>query len=140
MADPIIYIDHSKIRPGRLNDVKEAILRLVDFIDAREPQLLFYGFSVDEEAQRMTVLAVHPDAASVEYHMDVGGAAFRSFAELIEMQAIEVYGDPSQRMLEQLEQKAKDLGEQGTVRVGRLQAGFSRLAAPADDHAADLRR
>lgn len=127
MPEPVVYIDRSRIRPGRLREVQRAVAELVEFIESREPQLLYYGFHIDEEAERMTVVAIHPDAASVEYHMDVGAAAFRSFADLIEMEAIEVYGEPSDRMLEQLEQKAHDLGEHGNVRVERLHAGFSRL-------------
>lgn len=127
MSEPIVYIDRSNIRPGKLDEVERKVVELVDFIDEREPQLLFYGFYIDEEASRMTVVAIHPDAASVERHMDVGGEAFRDFADLIEMEGIGVYGEPSARMLEQLEDKARDLGEQGSVSVGKLHAGFTRL-------------
>lgn len=131
MSEPIVYIDRSRIRPGRLGELKEAIDELVGFIEEREPQLLSYGFYLDEEASRMTVVAVHPDAASVEFHMEVGASAFRGFADLIEMEAIEIYGDPSERVLEQLRDKADALGEQGRVVVDRLHAGFARLGAPA---------
>jgi hypothetical protein len=131
MSEPIIYIDRSRIRPGKLEQVKKRIAELVDFIDEREPQLLFYGFYVDEGSARMTVVAVHPDAASVELHMDVGALAFRRFADLIEMDGIEVYGEASDRMFEQLQQKARDLGEDGSVRIDQLNAGFSRIAGAA---------
>lgn len=129
MSEPIVYIDRSTIEPGKLEDVKRKIVELVDFIDEREKQLLFYGFYIDEASSRMTVVAVHPDAASVERHMDVGREAFRAFADMIEMDAIEVYGEPSDRMLDQLEAKARDLGERGRVSVDTLHAGFSRIAA-----------
>lgn len=134
MAEPIVYIDRSRIRPGKLEEVRDGVTELVQFIEGREPQLLFYGFYIDADASRMTVVAVHPDAASVEHHMHVGAAAFRRFADLIEMEAIEIYGEPSERMLEQLKQKAEDLGDQGSVRVDRLHAGFTRMAAPARTH------
>lgn len=132
MSEPIVYIDRSTIRPGRLRDLKRKIDDLVEFIDEREKQLLFYGFYLDEVASRMTVVAVHPDAASVELHMEVGGEAFRGFADLIDMEGIEVYGEPSDRMLEQLESKARDLGDRGSVSVGTLHAGFTRIAATTD--------
>lgn len=131
MSGPIVYIDRSRIRPGRLGELQEAIDELVGFIEAREPQLLSYGFYLDEEASRMTVVAVHPDAASVEFHMEVGASAFRGFSDLIEMEAIEIYGEPSERMLEQLRDKADALGDEGRVVVDRLHAGFARLGAPA---------
>lgn len=128
MSQPIVYIDRSRIRPGKLEELKPAVDELVEFIRAREPQLLSYGFYLDEEESRMTVVAVHPDAASVELHMEVGGEAFRGFADLIEMEGIEVYGEPTDRMVELLEQKATALGEAGRVVVDRQHAGFARLA------------
>lgn len=128
MTEPILYIDRSRIKPGRLDDVKRKTAELTEFIEQREGRLLFYGFSIDEETHRMTVLAIHPDADSVELHMDVGAEAFREFADLLEMEAIEVYGRPSSRVLEQLDGKARDLGGAGSVTVGTLHAGFSRLA------------
>lgn len=131
MSDPIVYIDRSHVRPGKLGEVKDAIDDLVPFIEEREPQLLSYGFHLDEEASRMTVVAVHPDAASVELHMEVGGSAFRDFADLIEMEAIEVYGEPSDRMMQQLQEKAEALGEHGRVVVHRRHGGFNRLPARA---------
>ena len=131
MSDPIVYLDRSRVRPGKLAELRRAIDDLVGFIEEQEPQLLSYGFHLDEDASRMTVVAVHPDAASVERHMEVGGEAFRGFAELIEMEGIEVYGEPTDHMLEQLRQKAAALGESGRVVVDRQYAGFSRLDAPA---------
>ena len=131
MSEPIVYIDRSKIRPGKLKPLKQAIDDLVEFIEAREPQLISYGFYLDEEAGRMTVVAVHPDTVSVEFHMDIGASAFASFSKFIEMEAIEVYGDASDRMREQLQRKAETLGEHGRVSVQPLHSGFARVGTPA---------
>lgn len=129
MAAPIVYIDRSRIRPGKLGELEDAIDELVAFIREQEPQLLYYGFHLDEEAGRMAVVAVHPDAASVEHHMEVGGPAFKGFAHLIEMEGIEVYGEASERMLEQLRDKAAALGDDERVTVRHRYAGFERLGA-----------
>lgn len=83
MSGPIVYIDRSEIREGRLEELREAIDELVEFVDTREPQLISYGFYLDEEAGRMTVVAIHPDSASLELHMEVGGPQFRKFKDLI---------------------------------------------------------
>lgn len=63
--------------------------------------------------------------------MEVGGPAFRGFADLIEMDGIEVYGATSDRMLQLLRDKAATLGEHGSVVVGDLHAGFARIGPPA---------
>lgn len=136
MAEPIVYIDRSRIREGRLAELEQAIDELVEFIDAREPQLLYYGFFVDEQASRMTVVAVHPDSASLGLHLDVGGEAFRGFADLIEMEGIEVYGEPSDDVLERVRAKAEALGDAGRVVVEPRRAGFERLGVGAPDRTA----
>jgi hypothetical protein len=126
-SEPIVYIDHSNFREGSLEELKAGVRRLVDFIDAREPQLISYGFYIDEASSKMTVVAVHPDSASLELHLDIGNAEFRKLAHLLTLTAIECYGRPSERALEQLRQKAAALGDGGTVvSVGRF-AGFTHL-------------
>jgi len=124
-----VYIDHSDIREGSLDELKAGIQRLVDFIDVREPQLITYSFYIDEEAAKMSVVAVHPDSASLELHMDIGGAEFRKLAHLLTLTAIECYGRPSERALDQLRRKAAALGDGGTVvSIGRF-AGFAHLTS-----------
>lgn len=130
-AEPVVYIDRSEIRPGRLEEVRKAIPRLVGFIDEREPRLIFYGFHIDEQASTMTVVAVHPDSASLELHMEIGGPQFRKMAEFIDLRSIEIYGEPSGTALNQLRRKADMLGNDARVVVRELQAGFARFP-PAD--------
>jgi len=128
-AEPIVYIDHSDIREGSLEELKAGVRLLVDFIDVREPQLIAYGFYIDEDAGRMTVVAVHPDSASLELHLDIGSPEFAKLAPLLTLTSIECYGEPSQRALGQLRNKAAALGDSGTVvSVGRF-AGFTHSAS-----------
>jgi len=126
IAEPIYYIDRSDIREGKLADVRDGMRDLADFIEAREPQLIAYRFYVDESGSTMTTIAVHPDPASLELHMELGGPKFRAFRELIRMNSIDVYGRPNQAAAEQLRRKAEMLGG-GTVTFHTLQAGFSRF-------------
>jgi hypothetical protein len=128
IAEPIVYIDHSDIREGSLDELKAAVKRIVDFIDEREPQLITYGFYIDEEASTMTVVAVHPDSASLELHLEIGGPEFLKVAPFLKLTAIECYGRPSVKALEQLNRKAAALGDGGTiVALGRF-AGFENVA------------
>jgi len=124
-----VYIDHSRISVDSIDELKAGVQRLVDFIDAREPQLMAYGFYIDEEAARMTVVAVHPDSASLERHMDIGGAEFRKLAHLVRLTAIECYGRPSEGALEQLRHKAATLGDGGAIVSIERFAGFTHFAS-----------
>jgi hypothetical protein len=124
-AEPIVYIDHSHIREDAIDELKTGVQRLVEFIDARQPQLITYGFYIDEDAARMTVVPVHPDSASLERHMDIGSAEFRKLAHLVTLTTIECYGRPSERALNQLRSKAATLGEGGAVVSVERFAGFT---------------
>jgi hypothetical protein len=126
-SGPIVYIDHSRIREDSIDELKAGVQRLVDLIDAREPQLIAYGFYIDEDAMRMTVVAVHPDSASLERHLDIGSAEFRKLAHLVTLTAIECYGRPSERALEQLRHKAATLGDGGAIVSIERFAGFAHL-------------
>lgn len=132
MSEPIIYIDRSEVRSGKLQELRGSMDDLAAFVAEKEPQLLSYGFFLDEDEARLTVVAIHPDPASLEFHLEIGGSRFRGFAELLEMLSIDVYGEPSDAALEALHHKARMLGTSGTVAVHRLQAGFARLQAPSD--------
>lgn len=126
MFEPIVYIDSSEILEGQLEKLRAAMNELVEFVDANEPQLISYNFFLNEDNTRMTVVAIHPDSASMEFHMEAAGPAFRKFTEFINLSTIEVYGKVSDKVLNQLQQKAKMLGS-GTVVVHKLYAGFARF-------------
>jgi hypothetical protein len=127
----IVYIDRSDIREGRIDDLKAGIRRLVDVIESAEPQLISYGFHLDDEADRMTVVAVHPDSASLEFHMEIGGPEFRKLAEMIMLRQIEVYGSLSEKALTMLKHKATMLGG-SLVTVHERFAGFARPPSPTN--------
>jgi hypothetical protein len=133
MTETIVYIDRSDIRPGKVEELELGVSRLVEFIRAREPQLLFYGFSIDRAASSMTVVAVHPDSASIELHLRIGGPEFRKLADCIDLRSIELYGRPSETVLQLLDEKARALGEGGSVVVHDLHAAFGRTGVDRVD-------
>jgi hypothetical protein len=126
MSQPLMYIDTSEVREGALDELKVAIEELVAFIDANEPRILTYHVYLSEDGTRMTVVHLHPDPASLDHHMDVAGPAFRKFAHLLTMSSIRIYGEPSERALRQLHEKARMLGCED-VTVHHPQAGLARL-------------
>lgn len=125
MSSPIIYIDTSMVRKGQLEKLKIAMKDLAMFVEANMPRLISYAFFLNDDQSQMTVVAVHPDSASLEFHMNVGADEFRKFASLIELSRIEVYGRVSETVLERLHQKARMLGT-GTAAVHEYYAGFAR--------------
>jgi hypothetical protein len=56
MSEPIVVIDRSEVREGKLEEL-------------------------NHEGTRMIVLQVHPDSASMAFHMCVAAPAFAKFGE-----------------------------------------------------------
>ena len=126
MSEPTIYIDQSEIREAKLEELKTAMNELVEFVEVNEARLIAYNVYFKEDGTRMAVVHVHPDSTSLEFHMKVAGPLFPKFAEFIKLLTIDVYGKPSDDLVEQMRQKAQMLGN-GTVLVHELHAGFARF-------------
>jgi hypothetical protein len=124
----IVYLDRSVIRSADVGGLREAAAGLTAFIRDREPQLLFYGFEIDEATATMRVIAVHPDAASLELHLAIGGPEFRKVGAYIDLQEISVFGALTDAARGQLLEKAAMLGTAAQVHIGELAAGFDRLS------------
>jgi len=99
---------------------------LVEFVDANETQPLLYSVYFNPDNTRMTVLQVHPDSSSMEFHMDVAGSTFRGLSELLTLLRIDIYGMASERLLEQMRAKARMLGN-AALAVHERHVGFARL-------------
>jgi hypothetical protein len=84
-----------------------------------------YQVHIDEAAGEVTVVQVHPDAASAELHRTVAAPRFAPFAALLKLKRIDVYGAPSDALLAQLRRKAELLGG-ATLNVHPFHAGFTR--------------
>lgn len=128
MSSPILVVDSSDIREGKLGEVKAGVEHLVAFVEANEAEPLAYDIYFDEAGTQMTVVQIHPDSASLERHLTVAGPVFRRFADLLTLGRVDVYGRVSEAALEQMRGKAQLLGN-AVVVVHELHSGFSRFAA-----------
>ena len=125
-SEPIVFMDSSKILEGKLEELKTTVKELVEFVEANEPQTIAYNVYFSEDGTLITVAQVHADSASMEYHMKTAGPVFPKFKELLRLSTMDIYGRPSNNLLEQMRQKAQMLGN-ATVVVHELHAGFTRF-------------
>ena len=130
MTETIVVVDTSEIFEGKAPEVERAVKELVEFVEATEARPIAYSVYLDEERTRMTVVQVHPDSASMEYHLVVAAHVFRGFAGLIRLMSMDLYGRPGGRLLRQIRQKVEVLGN-ATVAVHELHAGLDRFGARA---------
>ena len=128
MRDPIVFVDTSEIREGKLEELGRAVAELAEFVEANETETISYQVFFSDDDRQMTVLQIHPDSASMERHMEIAGPVFAKFADLLVLRTIDIYGSPSEKVVEQLRRKAELLGT-ASVAVHERQAGFARFGS-----------
>jgi hypothetical protein len=108
MSGPFILIATNRLKQGKLEDERKRVPELCDFIAANEPRLVAFHEYASEDGTEVGVVQVHPDAESMEFHMDVvAERAARAYAETLEATtSIQVYGAPSDAVLEMLSRQA----------------------------------
>jgi hypothetical protein len=78
--------------------------KLVEIVESNQARAIaFHGF-LNEDGTEVTAIQVHPNAASMEYHMQVIGENYQEhlsrFPEMLEGTTIDYYGDPPESALE----------------------------------------
>jgi hypothetical protein len=128
MSGPFIFIATNRLKPGKLEAERERVSELSDFIEAKEPRLIAFNEYASEDGGEVEVVQVHPDAASMEFHMGaVEKRAARAYSETLEATtSIQVYGTPSEAVLKMLSHQAGS-GVPLTVKRHYL-GGFTRAA------------
>src|SRR5215472_1396323 len=108
MSGPFIFIATNRLKEGMFEAERERVPGLVEFIEENEPRLLGFNEYANEEGTEVGVVQVHPDAESMEFHMKtVAERAARAYAETLEATtSIEVYGTPTEAVLQMLSRQA----------------------------------
>ena len=129
MPSPFIFIATNRLKPGQLDRERERVLDLVEFIEGNEPRLIAFNEYINEAGDEVSVVQVHPDAASMEAHMQiVRERAQAAYAETLDATVrVQVFGRPTQAIVEMLRQQAGS-GVEISVNGEHL-GGFTRSAA-----------
>jgi NAD-dependent oxidoreductase involved in siderophore biosynthesis len=127
MSGPFFFIATNRLREGKLLAESARARDLSSFIEANESQLLAFNEYANEEGTEVGVVQMHPDAPSMELHMEVvAERAARAYAETLDATtSIQVYGEPSDAVLEMLSRQA-GAGVPMIVKRHHI-GGFSRI-------------
>lgn len=125
MTGPFIYVGTHGIRPGKLEDARKHIAQLIDFVETNEPRMIAFNCFLDEGGSKLTIVQVHPDSASMEFHMQVNAKHFTTAFDYLDSQVSEqFYGTISETLASEL---AK--WDEPNVAVTRMpihEGGFTR--------------
>ena len=126
MSGPFIFIATNRLKPGKLAEERERVPGLVAFVEANEPRLIAFNEYVNDGGTEVAVVQVHPDAESMAFHLEViAERAAAAYAATVDATtSIQVFGTPSNAVLELLERQA-GAGVPLTVKSVHL-GGFTR--------------
>jgi len=130
MSSPFIFIATNRLKPGAYEAERQRVPGLVEFIGAGEPRLLAFNEYINRERTEVTVVQIHPDAASMEFHMGVvRERAVQAYSETLDATTqIQVFGNPSEAVVETLRAQA-GAGVPLSVHPEHL-GGFTRIGGP----------
>lgn len=106
MSEPIVFISQSRVKEGKLDGFERYFREGAKLLEAEKPRTLVFLAYLNEGGSRVTIVHVFADADSMDLHMQ--GVADRAKAafEFIESEGLEVYGNPSDRVLETMRRVA----------------------------------
>src|SRR5688572_28625349 len=134
MIKPLIFVSSWKIKEDRLEDYKKFAKEFMEHVKTREPQLIAFNMYFNEDETEMTSIQIHPDAASMDFHLQVLAKVIGEDmiewidrADFLEPKQFEIYGTPSAKLLE-ADQPLVDAGIPQSVKHIHF-AGFTRSTA-----------
>jgi quinol monooxygenase YgiN len=125
MSKPIVFISTHKIKPGKLEGFQERNREVARLIQSEKPGTVAFHAYVNEEGTEVSIVHVFPDAEAMEAHMEGVGERARDAADFLEFHRLEVYGRPTEKVLETMKQ-APDSGVTFRIKPEPL-SGYLRL-------------
>jgi len=130
MTAPFIFIGTHRVKAGRLDEFKKYFSHFSsDVVESAEPRLhSFYGYTAPG-CDEITVVQVHPDAASMVTHMKVGMEHFAAaYAEYLEPESnLQIYGVLDEELMQTISAAARTDGSGSSVTIREPFTGFDRL-------------
>jgi NAD(P)-dependent dehydrogenase (short-subunit alcohol dehydrogenase family) len=123
---PLIFVATNRLKPGQLDAERRRVPGLVEFVEQNEPQLIAFNEYVNDNGTEVTVVQVHPDAASMQTHLGIiGERAAQAYDETLDATlAIQIFGPVDPQMLTTMRTQTGE-GVSLTVATEHL-GGFTR--------------
>ena len=130
MSQPFVYVGTWTIKRGKLEEARKWLAEHADLIETNEARMIAFHVYFDDEGGKASVVQVHPDSASMEFHMQLISEHLGGAFEVIDTILSEQYYGPMSQSLAETLSKWETPGVTVTKRPEYL-AGFTRSnAAP----------
>lgn len=129
MAEPFIFVNSFKIKPGKTEAFKETVHRIIEVVRENEPRMLYYAAHISQDGTEVHAIQIHDGADNMAYHMEILQQhpdllkASSEVAEFSDM-SIQLFGTPTDEIVQQMKQMA---GAGASVTIAPAAAAFDRL-------------
>jgi quinol monooxygenase YgiN len=122
-----VYIGTNTIKEGKVDECRKMLNEIAQLVEANEPRVISFNTFIDEENLTAVCIQVHPDAASMDTHMQVISEHLTTAYDVLEETVSEqLYGPGGERMVDEFRHWAPNATF--TV-ISQHEAGFTRSAA-----------
>ncbi|MCV0402856.1 MAG: hypothetical protein K5924_03985 [Chloroflexi bacterium] len=128
MAGPIVFISHSGVKEGRLEDLRSLTAEVMERLEDSKPETVAMLAYLDADDAVLSIVHVFGDAEAMDRHFEGATERARTAYELMEPRGWEIYGSPSEAVLGSMRAAAEAAQVELRV-VSRFSGGF--LRAPA---------
>jgi quinol monooxygenase YgiN len=125
MSEPIVFISHNKIKEGQLETLREISQKTVKLLKEQKPDTVLFLAYVSDDGSEVSFLHVFPDAQAMDIHFQGAEERSKKAYEFIESLSMEIYGSPSDMVLESMK-KIAESGVKVSIDTDYL-GGFLRL-------------
>jgi hypothetical protein len=125
MSEPIVFISHNKIKPGKLDALREYSPQTIQLLQEQKPETVVFLSYVNDDGSEVSFLHVFPDAEAMETHFEGAQERSKNAYEFMSPLSMEIYGSPSDSVREMLKQIAES-GVKVSIDSDYL-GGFLRL-------------
>ena len=127
MSGPLVFISHNTVKDGKLEGFREAFGEVAVALNAEKPGTVVFLAFADEDGSRVSVVHVFSDAGAMGRHLQGVEERMAKAAGLIETTRYEIFGTPSEPVLEAMrgfaEAEGVPLQVQGDCVGGYLRPG-----------------
>lgn len=125
MSEPIVFISHFRIKGGKLDAYKQLQRDVTKLLQAEKPRTLVFLTYLNEDGTQMSVVHVFADAESMDLHVEGSEERSRAAYEFLVPDGWEIYGTPSDHVVEMMRQAAASSGVTLRVQAEHV-SGFLR--------------
>lgn len=110
MSGPLMFISHSRVKPGKLQAYQAHCKRATELVESEEPRMIAFNSYASEDGTEVSTVQVHPDSESLDVHLKLFFEKLQDRAfQALDSYEINVYGTPSDAALELLGQMPSQL-------------------------------